>query len=93
MIGVASAYVDLTASDTAYVAGGGVSSGNKGDVKGLRISVGKGSAFGTSYLANLKVDKAENMPVSTPVNPNRSQGLGAIANYQPTIFRLCGRSH
>lgn len=85
-------YVDLTASDAAYVAGGGVSSGSKGDVKGLRISVGKGSNFGTSYLANLKVDKAENMPVSTPVNPNRSQGLGTITHYQPTIFAYVGEA-
>lgn len=83
-------WVELTAGASTYLDGSGVSSGNKGDITGLRIDVLRGSKFGMAYLSNLKIDLLSNLPAETPTNPNRSVGLGTISNYDPIIFATTG---
>ena len=61
----------------------GLSSGKKGDVTSFRLVSSKGSAFGYSYLANLKLSLTGS---EAPKNYNRSNGIGFIDNYEPEIF-------
>jgi hypothetical protein len=68
-----------------YLIGQGV-----GNVTALRISLGKGSLFGTTYVANLKMDNLAAFPLKTPANPNRSLGIGTISNYQDVLFAFEG---
>lgn len=86
------AYVNMSEGGSSYIANAGVSSGAKGDVDGLRFKVSRGSKFGTSYLANLKMDTLANMPEKTPNNHNRTTGIGDITGYEETIFAYTGES-
>lgn len=87
-------YYDITAESTsAYIANKGVASGTKGDVVGLRIRSKSGSKSGATYLSNLNLDTPDNLP-ETPsagiVDPNRTNGIGTIDNYESEILAYTG---
>jgi hypothetical protein len=83
-------YIDITAESTLYKENAGVVSGGKGDVNTLRIAARYGAKSGTVYLSDLKIDTTENLPTDTPVNPNRTVGLGTIEGYNSDILAYTG---
>lgn len=85
-------YKNLSSCLGSYFEGSGTTSGTKGDVDGLRFSLARGSKFGKTYLANLKLDVLANMPETTPTNHNRAMGLGSITGYEETIFAYDGET-
>jgi hypothetical protein len=85
-------YIDLTKESNTYFEGYGVSSGNKGNADTLRIVSKSGIREGKSYLSNLKLDSLENLPETEPSNPNRSEGIGKISNYEATILSYKGET-
>lgn len=61
----------------------GFSSGNKGNVTGFRIVNHKGKNNGFSYLSDLRLGLT---PSETVTNPNRTNGIGIIDNFQSSVF-------
>jgi hypothetical protein len=87
-----SSWIELTSASSSYSTVSGVTSGNNGNVTGIRIAVAKGSKFGTTYLSDLKLDTLANLPEATPTNPNRTMGIGTISNYEPILFTEEGQT-
>jgi len=85
-------YLNLVTGGTTYYEGSGITSGSKGDVNGFRITALKGSQFGATYLANLKLDVLANLPKGNPTNHNRADGLGPISNFDPSLFAIHGQT-
>ncbi len=77
------AWKTLGESHSLFLKGYGLASGNKGDITGFRIAARKGSAKGTSYLANVHVGLTSSIGDE---DPNRSIGLGRIEGYEPSFF-------
>lgn len=77
------AWKTLGDSNSLFLKGYGLASGNKGDITGFRLSARKGSAKGASYLANVRVGLSSSIGEE---DHNRALGLGRIEGYEPSFF-------
>ncbi len=71
-------------SFTGYFPGYGFSSGNKGDINGFRIVNQKGKNKGYSYISDLRLGLTAS--TDAEVNPNRTNGIGEITNFEKSVF-------
>ncbi|MCR4698751.1 MAG: hypothetical protein K5762_05230 [Bacilli bacterium] len=74
----------IGASFPGYFEGYGFSSGKKGNIDSFRIVNQKGKNNGYSYLSDLKVSLSPS--TATEINPNRTDGIGEITNFEDSIF-------
>lgn len=92
-----SAWVDVMTgtplSKTAtYDPASGITAEAAGSGTAVRLNLAKGSLFGTTYVANIRIDKIADFPEATPTNHNRSVGLGEVTGYKKTLFGFEGES-
>src|SRR5574344_1147795 len=85
-------WVDPLKGAKGYNEENGINGEGVGSVTAIRLSLAKGSLFGTTYVANLKIDNFASFPVQTPTNPNRSVGLGEVSSYEPILFAFEGET-
>jgi hypothetical protein len=89
---LSNAWVDPLVGAKNYDATQGVPGEATGTGVAVRLSLAKGSSVGKAYLANLKMDSLAALPEATPVNHNRSNGLGEVSNYAESVFGYKGES-